>query len=96
MELLRDPSHVRAMPLAELAGLFTAAGLPEPRATTDRLEAEMEGLISRSFPKPGDDEALRRIFRASLPDDALGMNARLVNEEILVGYPVAVLAARKA
>lgn len=96
MELLRDPSHVRAMPREELAALFTEAGLPEPRLTTYRLEAEVEGLISRSFPKPGDDEALRRIFRDSLADDALGMEARLVNSQIRVGYPVAVLAARKA
>src|SRR5690348_16103584 len=27
LELLRDPSHVRALPLAELQGLFRAAGL---------------------------------------------------------------------
>ena len=96
MELLRDPSHVRAMPLDELSGLFAAAGLPEPRVTTYRLEAEVEGLISRSFPKPGDDEVLRRTFRESLANDALGMDARLVNGQIRVGYPVAVLAARKA
>ena len=96
MELLRDPSHVRAMPLDELTGLFAAAGLPEPRVTTYRLEAEVEGLISRSFPRPGDDEVLRRTFHESLANDALGMDARLVNGQIRVGYPVALLAARKA
>src|SRR6185503_6644854 len=29
MERLRDPSHVRALPLAELESLFTGAGLPK-------------------------------------------------------------------
>ena len=33
MEKLRDLSHVRAMPLTELKGLFAAAGLPAPRVS---------------------------------------------------------------
>lgn len=96
MELVRDPSHVRAMPAAELVSLFADAGLAEPRVTTYRLEAELEGLISRSFPKRGDDETLRRLFRDSLPTDALGVGARVVDDTIRFAYPVAVVAARKA
>lgn len=96
MELVRDPSHVRAMPRAELMSLFAGVGLAEPRVTTYRLEAELEGLISRSFPKAGDDETLRRLFRDSLATDALGVGARLVDGTIRLAYPVAVLAARKA
>ena len=96
MEVVRDPSHTRAMPEAELKSLFTGVGLPEPRVTGYRLEGELEGLIGRSFPKPGDDETLRRIFRESLPTDALGIGARTVGAQIHFGYPVAVLAAKKA
>src|SRR5881628_3631127 len=33
MEKLRDPSHVRALTLAELEALFRAVGLPAPRVT---------------------------------------------------------------
>ena len=95
MELVRDPSHTRAMPEAELVGLFTAAGLPAPRVTRYRLEGELEGLISRSFPNPGDDATLRRIFRDSLANDDLDMGARRVGDQIHFGYPVAVLAARR-
>ena len=95
MELIRDPSHARAMPLAELESLFAAVGLPAPRTTGYRLESELEGLISRSFPKPGDDETLRRIFRDALADDALGMGVRRIGDHIHFGYPVAVLAARR-
>jgi ubiquinone/menaquinone biosynthesis C-methylase UbiE len=96
MEVVRDPSHTRAMPEDELKSLFTGVGLPTPRVTGYRLEGELEGLISRSFPNPGDDETLRRIFRASLANDDLGIGARLDGEKIRYGYPVAVLAARKA
>lgn len=95
MELIRDPSHARALPQAELERLFSVAGLPAPRTTTYRLEAEMEGLITRSFPKPGDDETLRRIFRDSLAHDDLDMQTRQVGDRIHFGYPVAVLAARR-
>jgi ubiquinone/menaquinone biosynthesis C-methylase UbiE len=95
MEKLRDPSHVRAMPLAELRGLFHAAGLQEPRVTSYRLEGELEGLLSRSFPKPGDDEKIRALFRASLADDALGIGTQREGDRILYGYPVAVLVAQR-
>src|SRR5436190_9713417 len=95
MEVVRDPSHVRALALGEHLELFRAAGLPEPRVTHYRLEGELEGLIARSFPKPGDDATLRRIFRASLANDDLGVGARLDGDKILLGYPVAILAATR-
>jgi len=69
MEKLRDPSHVRAMPLAEQIGLFAAAGLPAPRRNGYRLEGELESLLGRSFPLPGDADKIRDIFAASLADD---------------------------
>lgn len=95
MEVVRDPSHARALPEHELKALFTGVGLPEPRVTGYRLEGELEGLISRSFPKPGDDATLRRIFRDALANDDLDLGARQVGETIHFGYPVAVLAARR-
>ena len=93
MEKLRDPSHVRAMPPDELVGLFHAAGLPKPRRTFYRLEGELEGLLARSFPKPGDDDKIRRLFVASLADDSLGIGTRREGDQIHYGFPVAVLVA---
>ena len=93
MEKLRDPSHVRAMPLAELRDLFRRNGLPEPRHTPYRLESDLESLLARSFPNPGDDDKIRALFRASLADDALGINTRREGDLIVYGFPVAVLVA---
>ena len=93
VEKLRDPSHVRAMPVDEHKSLYAQAGLPEPRLTWYRLESEMEALIARSFPNPGDDEKIRALFRASLADDALGIQTRLVDGKIHYGFPVAVMVA---
>jgi ubiquinone/menaquinone biosynthesis C-methylase UbiE len=93
MEKFRDPSHVRAMPIEEHLALYREARLPEPRVTWYRLEGEMEGLIKRSFPNPGDDDRIREMFEASLTDDRLGIQARREDGRIHYGYPVAVLVA---
>jgi ubiquinone/menaquinone biosynthesis C-methylase UbiE len=95
MERLRDPSHTRAMPLAELKSLYTRHGLPEPRHTWYRLESDLESLLSRSFPNPGDDDKIRALFRASLADDALDIRARQEGDLIVYGFPVAVLVAER-
>jgi SAM-dependent methyltransferase len=93
MEKLRDPSHVRAMPLAELRSFFTRHGLPEPRHTPYRLESDLESLLARSFPNPGDADKIRARFRRSVEDDSLGINARREGDLIVYGYPVAILVA---
>ena len=93
MERLRDPSHVRAMPLTELRGLFPQAGLPAPRGTSYRLEGELEALLGRSFPLAGDADKIREIFAASLGDDRLGIPMAREDARICYAYPVAVLVA---
>jgi ubiquinone/menaquinone biosynthesis C-methylase UbiE len=94
-ELLRDPSHVRALPAEELVGLFEHAGLGTPQITSYRMEGELEDLLSRSFPNEGDADRLRTIFADSITDDTLDLNTRLENGKIYYSFPVAVLVARK-
>jgi SAM-dependent methyltransferase len=96
MERLRDPSHVRALPPGELKQLFGDVGLAEPRVTHYRLEGELEGLLGRSFPKPGDADRIRELFAASLADDRLGILTRRDGAQIRYGFPVAVLVADRA
>ena len=93
MEKLRDPSHARALNLAELRGLFAAVGLPAPRATFYQLKSELEGLLERSFPEPGDAERIRRMFVDSLDGDGMGLGTRRRKDTIVFAYPVAALAA---
>jgi SAM-dependent methyltransferase len=91
MERRRDPSHVRALPLDELTSLFGDARLPAPVLTTYLLESELEGLLSRSFPDPGDEERVREAIVGTLDDDRLGIPARRHGDRVVLGYPIAVL-----
>ena len=95
MERLRDPSHTRALPLAEHRALFRRAGLPEPRVTSYRLEAELDGLLGRCFPEPGDIDVIRGILAAAVEDDRLGIPVRREAGRIHLAYPIAVLAAER-
>ena len=47
------------------------------------------------FPKAGDADVIRAMFRGSLEGDRLGIQARQVGDEIRYGFPVAVLVAAR-
>jgi SAM-dependent methyltransferase len=93
MERLRDPSHTRALTLAELHGLFAQAGLGTRRETFYDVRGELERLLGTSFPNPGDIAAIRQMFEDSLADDGLGMKTVRRDGKILLSYPIAILAA---
>jgi SAM-dependent methyltransferase len=95
IEMLRDPSHVCALTLGELAALFAAVELPAPTPEFYRLPFELEGLLSRSFPRPEDVETIRAAYVASAADDGLGLGTRRVGDEIRAAYPVVVLVAAR-
>lgn len=93
MEILRDPSHVRALTASELETLVGEAGLALRRSASYRLRVEVEGMLQRSFPAEGDAERIRAIFAASVADDALGLGTHRKGDEIRFAYPVAILVA---
>jgi SAM-dependent methyltransferase len=100
LELLRDPSHVRCLGLAELEALYSAAGLGAPRVRFTELRDEVKNLLARSFPNPGDEVKIIELFTASVEDDRLGIPVRRSAgpdraERLHYAYPVAILAAQK-
>jgi SAM-dependent methyltransferase len=95
VERLRDPSHTRALPLSEHRALFRRVGLPEPRVTSYRLEADLDSLLERCFPEPGDVDALRESLSAAIEDDRLGIPVRREAGGIHLAYPIVVLAAER-
>jgi len=95
MEVLRDPSHVRALTLAELRDLFACSGLPAPRTAFYRLEVDVDGVLARSFPDPGHVGTIREMFARAVDDDGMGLGTHRVGDEIRFAYSVAVLVADK-
>jgi SAM-dependent methyltransferase len=93
LEVLRDPSHVRALSLRELTGLFRDAGLPEPEVGLYELHGEVRGLLARSFPLPGDAERITALFAAQTEQDRMGIDMRREGEALHYTYRVAILAA---
>ncbi len=95
MEKLRDPSHVRALALGELTGLMTQAGLRDVRTQLYKHEVELEDVLRRSFPDPGDADTVRRMFVEDLGVNRLGLGAHLREGTIHYAYPVAVVVGQK-
>jgi ubiquinone/menaquinone biosynthesis C-methylase UbiE len=95
-ERMRDPSHVRALPVDELRSLFDQAGLAMPQINHYRMEGELEDLLSRSFPNEGDADRLRRMYADSIDHNALDLNTRSAGGKIFYSLPVAVLVAQKS
>jgi hypothetical protein len=96
MEILRDPSHARALTLDELRRLFVDAGLPQPDVVLGKNKIELEGLLERSFPAtPADADRVRQMFVDSVADDALGMGTYVKDGQIRGAFPIALLRATK-
>jgi ubiquinone/menaquinone biosynthesis C-methylase UbiE len=95
LEKLRDPSHVRALSLGELQGIFRLAGLGEPKLTHAELRDTVENLLARSFPNPGDAPRIVAMFAAAAEDDSLGIPVQRIGARVEYAYPVAILAAMR-
>jgi SAM-dependent methyltransferase len=93
LEVLRDPSHIRALSLEELIGLFRGAGLPKPEVGLYELRGEVQNLLARSFPLPGDAERITALFAAQTERDSMGIDVRREGEALRYAYRAAILAA---
>lgn len=95
-EVLRDPSHTRALTQAELESLGAEAGLALHRSVRSRFDKDLEDLLAGSFPRPGDADRIRALFEAELRagTDTLGVAAHSRNGSVHIHYPVVVIAWR--
>jgi hypothetical protein len=52
VEKLRDPSHVRALSVAELQDMIQEVGLVKQQVGFYKLDMELEKILQASFPNP--------------------------------------------
>jgi SAM-dependent methyltransferase len=95
VEKLRDPSHVRALPLEELTGLCCDAGLRDVRTTFFKLEMALETLLAASFPNPGDADRVRQSFEGDIGVDRLGVGAHRRDGAVYFAFPIVVIVGQK-
>jgi len=99
MEKLRDPSHMRALSLSDMEGLFHGVGLPAPKIKYYKAELELESVLKRSFPEEGNAEKVRTLIRQAVENDTMDINARLeagrIKYSFPYSFPVAVLVSEK-
>ena len=96
-EILRDPSHTRALTQAEMEAAGEAVGLKLLDKANFSLTMELEDLLGGSFPKPGDGEKIRALFEEDIREgkDRLGVAARREEGVIQLSYPIAVISWQK-
>ncbi|MFG0297301.1 MAG: class I SAM-dependent methyltransferase [Maioricimonas sp. JB045] len=95
MEKLRDPSHVRALSLPELTGMFETAGMCDVATDFYKVTVELEAQLASSFPNPGDADRIRDVFREDVTTGRLGVESTEQDGQIHYSYPIAVIAGRK-
>jgi ubiquinone/menaquinone biosynthesis C-methylase UbiE len=95
IEILRDPSHTRALTADEMQALLLDAGLDIVRRHRYAWDITVESLVARSFPVEVDAETLLETFRSDLGVDRFGMDVREVDGVLRVTIPTLISVARK-
>ena len=95
LERLHDPSHLRALPLSEHIALFESVGLAQPRVAHYKVDFTLSRLLRALGHRPEDARRAEIMVRESIAHDALGTQSRIVGDETIFSYPIAVMAARK-
>jgi SAM-dependent methyltransferase len=93
LELLRDPSHARALPVEELRALGANLGLKEMTVTPHATELPYETVLATSRPAPGVLARVREFLKrdAVRGSDVFGLAARLQDGEVWARYPMTLV-----
>ena len=95
LEIMRDPSHTHALTQEEFAELFLKSGLVDSRQSAYGVDIELEAQLRASFPKPGDEEIIRKMVTGDIENNSFGINARMAADKVIYTVPIAVYVGKK-
>ncbi|HTY44422.1 MAG TPA: class I SAM-dependent methyltransferase [Patescibacteria group bacterium] len=96
VEKLKDPSHVRTLPLTELQEMVFKTGLVNAKAEFYKIEMKLEDNLKASFPKEkGDIDKIRQAIIDDIEKDRIGMGACRKEEDVYLNYPIVAIVAEK-
>ncbi len=96
LEQLRDPSHVKALTIAEFEDLFQEAGIPILKRGFYRMRIGLEDQLQTSFPDPANVDKIRQLLVEDTRNDTLGLESHLEGNEIYFSYPNSIFVGQKA
>jgi len=97
VEKLKDPSHVRTLPLTELQAMVSRSGLINSKAEFYRIVMKLEDNLKASFPKEsGDIDKIRQAVTEDIGKDRIGMGACRKGKDVYLSYPIVTIVAEKA
>ena len=96
VEKLKDPSHVRTLPLAELQAMAVRAGLINSKVEFYRIEFGLEDNLKASFPeKKSDIDKIRQAVIADIGKDKIGMGACRKGNDVYLSFPIVIIVGEK-
>jgi len=96
VEKLKDPSHVRTLPLSELQTIASNIGLINTKVKFYRVELDLEENLKASFPKEkGDIDKVRQAVTADIGKDKIGMGACRKGKDVFLNFPIVIIVGSK-
>jgi len=95
MEKLRDPSHTHALTLSELQTMFNEAGLNLVEQHLYRMEVDVEELLKATLTPPKEAEEFRKIVKADINHNKLGINAFMKDNKLKFSFPIVIMVGIK-
>jgi len=90
-ERVRDPSHTSALTPQELTDL-AQRWLRDVTVRSFGLDTDVDALLASSFPEPGGQAWLRQRMLSDVGRNELGMDARLVDGQLRMSFPILIVA----
>ena len=96
VERLMDPSHTTVLSPATIRKMLSNSGLSVLEFECfSNSEMDLEEKLKTSFPKAGDLDKARKLFKEDVGRNLLGVYAHIRDNKIYANYPIVIVVGEK-